>query len=77
MANLFANVCHVSQPAALAECLAMVTSRAVAILRATDYGIAPGNPADLVLLDAADPALKAEHLRRIQALRAAADRERR
>jgi cytosine/creatinine deaminase len=57
MANLYANVCHVSQPAALAECLAMVTSRAAAILRHGDYGISPGNPADLVLLDATDPAL--------------------
>lgn len=57
MANLYANVCHVSQPAALAECLAMVTSRAAKILRATDYGIAAGGPADLVLLDASDPAM--------------------
>jgi hypothetical protein len=32
--------CHVSRPAALAECLAMViTSRAAAILRAQDYGL--------------------------------------
>ena len=57
MANLYANVCHISQPAALAECLDMVTIRAAAILRLSDHGIAPGNPADLVLLDAADPAL--------------------
>jgi cytosine/creatinine deaminase len=57
MANLYANVCHVSQPAALAECLAMVTSRAASIMRLADYGIAPGNPADLVVLDAGDAAL--------------------
>jgi len=57
MANLYANVCHIGQPAALAECLDMVTARAAAILRLSDYGIVPGNPADLVLLDAADPAL--------------------
>ncbi len=57
MANLYANVCHITQPAALADCLAMVTTRAAAIMRLADYGIAPGNPADLVLLDATDPAL--------------------
>ncbi|HEX3538494.1 MAG TPA: amidohydrolase family protein [Stellaceae bacterium] len=57
MANLYANVCHVSRPADLAECLAMVTSRAAAILGVRDYGIEPGNPADLVLLNTADPAL--------------------
>jgi cytosine deaminase len=41
----------------MAECLAMVTSRAASIMRLSDYGIAPGNPADLVLLDANDAAL--------------------
>ncbi|HEX3954265.1 MAG TPA: amidohydrolase family protein [Stellaceae bacterium] len=62
MANLYANVCHVAQPAALAECLAMVTSRAAALMRLPDYGIAAGYPADLVLLDAAEPALAVAEL---------------
>ncbi|MBV9826314.1 MAG: amidohydrolase family protein [Alphaproteobacteria bacterium] len=57
MANLYANVCQVSQPVPLAECLTMVTSRAARLMRLQDYGIAPGNPADLVVLDAYDPAL--------------------
>lgn len=57
MANLYANVTHVAQPEALAECLAMVTSRAARIMRLADYGIAPGNPADLVLLDSGDPGM--------------------
>ncbi len=56
MANLYANVCHVARPAELAECLAMVTTRSAQLLRLPDYGIAVGNPADLVLLDAETPA---------------------
>ncbi len=56
MANLYANVCHVARPAELAACLHMITSESARLMRKTDYGIAVGNPADLVLLDAADPA---------------------
>jgi cytosine deaminase len=56
MANLYANVCHVSRPLDLAACLAMVTDRAAALLRLDDYGIEIGNPADLVALDTNDPA---------------------
>ncbi len=56
MANLYANVCHVARPAELAACLAMVTTESARLMRNADYGIAVGNPADLVLLDAADPA---------------------
>ena len=36
----------------LAECFEMMTRRSARILRRDDYGIAPGNPADLVLWDA-------------------------
>lgn len=56
MANLYANVCHVARPSDLAACLSMITGNAAALMRATDYGIAVGNPADLVALDAADEA---------------------
>ena len=56
MANLYANVCHVARPAELAACLAMVTTESARLMRNADYGIAVGLPADLVLLDAADPA---------------------
>ena len=52
MANLYANVCHVARPPELAGCLDMVTGRAARLLRATDYGVRVGAPADLVLLDA-------------------------
>ena len=56
MANLYANVCHVARPDELAGCLDMVTASAARLLRLGDYGLAVGNPADLVALDAADPA---------------------
>jgi cytosine deaminase len=50
-ANLYANICQASRPSDLAECLAMVTERAARLMRIADYGIAVGNPADLVVLD--------------------------
>ncbi len=56
MANLYANVCHVARPADLAHCLAMVTTEAARLLRRPHEGVAVGAPADLVLLDAPDPA---------------------
>jgi cytosine deaminase len=55
MANLYANVCHVSRPADLAGCLDMITAAAARLMRLDDYGIAVGGPADLVCLDAANP----------------------
>ncbi len=62
MANLFANVCQVARPVDLAGCLDMVTSDAARLLRLDDYGIRVGAPADLVLLDASDPAEAVAHL---------------
>lgn len=56
MANLYANVCHVAREADLAECLAMVTTRAARLMRLPGYGIEVGKAADLVVLDAATPA---------------------
>jgi cytosine deaminase len=56
MANLYANVCHVSRPADLAGCLDMITGAAARLMRLEDYGIAVGGPADLVCLDANNPA---------------------
>ena len=56
MANLYANVCHVARPADLAGCLDMVTSDAARLMRVPEYGIRVGAAADMVLLDAADPA---------------------
>jgi cytosine/creatinine deaminase len=56
MANLYANVCHVSRPAELAGCLDMITNAAARLLRLHDYGLNVGGPADLVCLDARSPA---------------------
>jgi len=56
MANLYANVCHVARSADLAGCLDMITGAAARLMRLEDYGITIGGPADLVCLDASDPA---------------------
>lgn len=57
MANLYANVGQIGAPAGMEECLAMVTDRAARLMNRVDYGIAVGNPADMVVLDCADPAM--------------------
>jgi cytosine deaminase len=54
MANLYANVCHVSRPHELTECFAMLTTRSAKLMRRDDYGIAAGRPADLVVFDCAE-----------------------
>ena len=55
MANLQANVCQISGRDRLRECFAMLTERSARIKNLTDYGIAVGNPADLVVIDASTP----------------------
>jgi cytosine/creatinine deaminase len=56
MANLYANTVQVSHEERLGECFRMLTSRSARLLNLADYGIAVGNPADLVVIDAASPA---------------------
>jgi cytosine deaminase len=56
MANLYANVCHLSGVGDLNACLGLVTEGAAGVIGVSDYGIVPGNPADLVLLDTTEPA---------------------
>src|SRR5260370_9841816 len=56
MANLYANVCHVSRPADLAGCLDMITGPSPRLLRLEDYGLKGGAPADLRGIDARNPA---------------------
>ncbi|TVQ53126.1 MAG: amidohydrolase [Rhodobacteraceae bacterium] len=56
MANLYANICQVGRLGGLATCLDMVSSRPAKLMNLADYGIAEGNPADLVVIDATDPA---------------------
>jgi cytosine deaminase len=56
IANLYANVVQRGTTDDLALCFEMISERAARILRRDDYGIAIGNPADLVLWNAASPA---------------------
>jgi cytosine deaminase len=55
MANLHANVLQIGQPAQLRECFAMLTERSARLLNLPDYGLALGNPADIVVIDADSP----------------------
>ena len=55
MANLYANIGQVGTRHGMRECLRMVTDRPAALMRVADYGIAVGNPADIVVLDCASP----------------------
>jgi cytosine deaminase len=55
MANLYANICQAAAAAELAECFAMITTRAAGLMNLKRYGIAVGNDADLVVLDCATP----------------------
>jgi len=52
MANLYANVCHVSRPSDLAGCLDMIIGAAARLMRLKDYGIAVGGPATLFTIPA-------------------------
>ena len=51
MANLYANVSQVGERADVIDCFEMITRRSAALMRLDDYGLAVGNPADLVVLD--------------------------
>jgi cytosine deaminase len=55
MANLHANVLQIAAPAHLCECFAMITKRSSHVLNLTDYGLAVGNPGDIVVIDATTP----------------------
>jgi cytosine deaminase len=62
MANLYANVTHVGLLADLRVCFDMVTALPARLINATDYGVAVGHPADLVVLDSRDPAMAVAEL---------------
>ena len=55
IANLHANVLQIAGPARLREIFAMLTERSARLLNLKDYGLAVGNPADVVVLDAESP----------------------
>jgi len=56
IANLYANVVQRGTEEELTDCFSMLTDRAARIMRRKDYGIATGNPADLVVWNAKTPA---------------------
>ncbi|HET7805756.1 MAG TPA: amidohydrolase family protein [Pseudolabrys sp.] len=62
MANLYANVCQVAKPADMRECFNMVTQRPAKLMRLTDYGLAVGKSADLVVLDSTAPEMAVAEL---------------
>ena len=62
MANLYCNIAQVGRLADMAECLEMVSGRSAALMNLMDFGLAEGNPADVVVLDATDPAMAVAEL---------------
>jgi cytosine deaminase len=56
IANMYANVVQRGTEKDLSECFALVSDRPARILRKNDYGIAVGNPADLVVWNSKTPA---------------------
>ncbi len=55
MANLYANVLQIAAPEELRDLFLMLTRHSARLLNLKDYGLVPGNPADLVVIDAATP----------------------
>jgi len=51
MANLYANVAQIGAASDLVSCLDMITIHPARLMRLEDYGILPGLPADIVVLD--------------------------
>lgn len=57
IANLYAHVAQLGRRAEMLACLDMVTGAPARLMRCEDYGIAVGKAADLVVMDATDPAM--------------------
>jgi cytosine deaminase len=57
MANLYANIAQVGATHELAACLDLVTTLPAKLMNLRDYGVAAGNPADLIVLDCSDAAM--------------------
>jgi cytosine deaminase len=51
-ANLYANTAQRASPEELADVWSMFTENSARLMRRAEYGIAPGKPADFVLVDA-------------------------
>ncbi len=56
IANLYANTVQRGSAEELAECFEMLTHRPARLMGREDYGVAVGNPADLVVWEATSPA---------------------
>jgi cytosine/creatinine deaminase len=55
MANMHANILQIAAPDELRALFGMLTERSALLLNLTDYGLAVGNPADIVVIDAETP----------------------
>jgi cytosine deaminase len=55
LANFYAHIVQVSTDAEVYDCWEMLTTRVARMLNLKDYGLAIGNPADMVVFDATDP----------------------
>jgi cytosine deaminase len=62
MANLYANICQVGKQSDMKACFDMVTRRPAHLMRLKDYGAALGKSADLIVLDATEPAMAVAEL---------------
>jgi cytosine deaminase len=56
MANLYANICQIGAREEITACYEMVTTRSARLMRLDGYGLAVGDAADLVVVDAPDRA---------------------
>lgn len=56
MANLYANAVQVGRTSEIASLLDLITTAPAKLMNLVDYGIAVGNPADIVVLDCASAA---------------------
>ena len=55
IANLYANVIQIDRPHQIRECFNMLTERSARLLNLKDYGFKPGNPGDVVIINAQTP----------------------
>jgi cytosine deaminase len=55
LANFYAHIVQVSTDDDMRTLWEMITTRAARMMNLRDYGLAVGNPADLVVMDTADP----------------------
>jgi len=62
MANLYANIAQIGDRPNMRLCLDMISDQSARLLNLTDYGIQVGAIADMVVIDATDPAMAVAEL---------------